>query len=56
MYLKYIGKNGSMGLVNKRVYKVNIFSEDPYIWVQWEPRKACPYVTLKSLLENWIEV
>ena len=53
MYLKYIGKNGSMGLTNGKVYKVDVISKDHFIWVQWGFCKVCPYESPESFANNW---
>lgn len=52
MCLKFIGKNGSMGLVFGRVYDVKIVSDSRYIWVKWG-NKQCPYSSPQALASNW---
>lgn len=53
MYLKFIGENGSMGLTNGQVYKVNVSSKGEYIWVDWGFCKMCSYNSPESFAENW---
>lgn len=53
--LRFIGKDGSMGLVKNRVYLVDLSIGRRYIWVKWTGN-ACPYSNFKKLLENWEEV
>ena len=58
MLLRYIGVNGSMGLVKGRTYIVKIFSKDGRIWAEiWiDDRKfkeTCPYDSPQSLARNW---
>ena len=59
MELKFIGKDGSMGLKHGKVYPVKIESH-PYgsaIYVQWEVgkgiKRACPYSSPVTLAKNW---
>ena len=35
MYLKFIGKDGSMGLRHGKFYNTKIFLKDSFIYVQW---------------------
>ena len=56
MHLKYIGKNGSMGLVTGKVYKVKVTSQKHFIWVEWGFCKACPYESPLALSKNWEKV
>lgn len=53
MYLRYIGKNKSMGLISGKIYKVDIYSKNNYIWVQWGLYNICPYESPESLAKNW---
>lgn len=58
MQLKFIGTNGSMGLVNGKTYVVRVFSQHGYIWVEiWfmneKTKKLCPYETPQSFARNW---
>ena len=55
MWLRYIGKDKSMGLINGRAYKVDIFSDGALIWVRWGERRACPYSSPETLAKNWIK-
>lgn len=61
MQLRYIGINGSMGLVHGQSYIVRIFSKDRRIWVEiWfiekKYKKLCPYDSPQSLARNWESV
>lgn len=54
MYLKFIGENGSMGLVHGRVYDVTIKNERGFIMVHVEfCGPSCPYSSPQSFAENW---
>lgn len=56
MYLKFVGKDGSMGLTYGKVYKVKIESDSQYIWVYWGNKwsnKCCPYSSPQSFADNW---
>lgn len=53
MKLKFIGQNGSMGLINGKTYDVKITSKDYYIWVEWGFCKVCPYDSPQSFAKNW---
>lgn len=55
MYLKYIGKDLSMGLRSGQTYKVNVISKDHYIWVEWGFCKVCPYESPGSFAKNWVK-
>lgn len=50
--LRFIGKEGSMGLHHRRIYKCKIFVGYSFIWVDWR-KDRCPYPTLETLCENW---
>lgn len=52
---KFIGKDGSMGFVNGRVYSIEICTFDGMIWVKWGC-VICPYTSLKTLTQNWESV
>lgn len=56
MLMKFIGKDGSMGLKHGKVYSVRIESRYPYFWVRWGVGKACPYDSMYGLRANWEEV
>ena len=61
MLLRYIGVNGSMGLVHGRSYIVKLFSKDRRIWLEiWiddkKSKKLCPYDSPQSLARNWESV
>lgn len=61
--MKFVGKDGSMGLEYGRIYNVSIHTNRQYIVVRWnkgpkrpyEPQ-SCPYDSLKAVLRNWKEV
>ena len=61
--LRFIGKDGSMGLEHGRVYEVKLFVQRGWLWVRWypnwpfptsgEPPCACPYETTQAFANNW---
>lgn len=56
MYLKFVGKDGSMGLKHGKFYNTKIFSKDNFIYVQWLDYKGtscCPYESPQSFAANW---
>ena len=54
MYLKFIGKNGSMGLVHGCVYVVEITNENGFIMVYVKyGGPSCPYSSPQSFAANW---
>lgn len=57
MYMRFIGKNGSMGLRCGQVYKTKIFAQGNYIFVKWSDglmrSGCCPYSSPQSLALNW---
>ena len=53
MNLKFIGTNGSMGLIHGKVYNVNVFTKLNYILVTWKPDVICPYDSPQSFAANW---
>ena len=57
MILRFIGKDGSMGLKHGVKYRVSIKSEDIYIIVTWADRygkkRICPYSSPQSFADNW---
>lgn len=55
MLMKFIGKD-SLGYVNGKIYNVEIQSEDGYIYLYCKNHVRCPYRSLKTLMNNWIEV
>lgn len=54
IFLRFIGRDGSMGLRKGKVYQVSIRTFNGFIWVYWGDQ-ACPYSSFKKLLENWKE-
>ena len=55
MLMKFIGKD-SLGYVNGKIYNVEIQSEEGYIYLYCQNHVRCPYRSLKTLMNNWIEV
>lgn len=57
MKLRFIGTDGSMGLRNGHVYKVNVRSSGKYIIVFIEKnflhRMECPYGSPQAFAKNW---
>jgi hypothetical protein len=62
MILKFIGKDGSMGLRHGRKYSVSIETRGTFIVVSWTSEvgvgdkaktQCCPYSSLQKLAENW---
>ncbi len=53
--MKFIGRNGSMGLITGRIYRVVIYTNGRYIYARWGdgPCDVCPYETITSLNNNW---
>lgn len=62
MELKFIGKDGSMGLRHGNVYPVRIISlpSDIAIYVQWPIKlglvRTCPYLSPAAFAANWMKV
>ena len=50
--LRFIGTDGSMGLVYGRKYKVRVYSDSTYIWVEWNNGR-CPYSSPINFAKNW---
>lgn len=57
MYLRFLGKNGSLGLIHGAIYDVNITSSEGHINVYWghQGRKynRCIYASPQSFAANW---
>lgn len=56
MALRFIGEDGTYGLVKNQVYEVELFAKGSYIWVRWgtEPGPGCTgYLTPKAFATNW---
>lgn len=51
--LKYIGRDGDLGLIKNKIYYVKLFIKYGKIIVQWSDNCCCPYDTLNSLYNNW---
>lgn len=52
MKLVFIGSDGSMGLKHGRKYRVDIYTLNGCIIVDWGTN-SCPYSSPQSLAENW---
>lgn len=58
---KFIGKDGSMGFRNGKVYNIrtwvkraNVFTKTAWIWVEeTDCGKKCPYTNVETFLANW---
>ena len=57
MSLKFIGLNGSLGLVKNKIYFATSEINEHYIILKihgvHSKTVACPYKTLEKVLENW---
>lgn len=53
--LRYIGRDGSMGLRKGSIYYVSIYTIQGAICVHWG-FAYCPYLSLTTLLQNWEEL
>lgn len=53
MRLKFIGKDGSMGLKHGNVYEISIFTHNGKIIVRLGPHRYCPYSSPQALAANW---
>lgn len=54
MKLKFIGKDGSMGLEHGKVYFVQIYTDRGKIYVAWGTGSCrCPYNSPQALAANW---
>lgn len=62
--LRFIGKDGSMGLTNGTVYTTTVSYGGGCIWVRWKWNKwewptsdraadCCPYASIAALGHNW---
>lgn len=52
--MRFIGRDGSMGLTKNEIYNCYIHSECGYIYVSWtDGCKSCPYSSIKALDQNW---
>ena len=52
MKLKFVGKDGSMGLTHGNIYDVQITATHKNIWVFWDSN-GCPYSSPQNLAKNW---
>lgn len=53
IWARFIGKT-SCGFVSNKVYRVDMFGDEGYIWIKAKGGHAiCPYSNLKTLAENW---
>ena len=55
LQMRFIGKDGSMGLEHGSVHWVRIYNNSRYIFVVWE-NNGCPYSSLRTLTQNWENV
>ena len=57
MKLKFIGKDGSMGLVHGKIYRVSLRTIGDYIIAYISKglyhEVMCPYESLKAFAANW---
>lgn len=57
MILKFIGKDGSMGLKHGKNYSVLVKSNEKFICVYWTDKYGkqvvCPYSSPQTLALNW---
>lgn len=53
MLMRFIGKDGSMGLKHGSTYCVKITDSNGFIWVSWGYGKACIYESPQSFAANW---
>ena len=57
MYLKFIGRDGSMGLRHGNKYKVNLYTHGAgliaHIRINMFLNVTCPYDTLIGFSKNW---
>lgn len=58
MLTRFIGANGSMGLIHGRYYPIEIKRLDEYLWVKIYTKtecyfRYCPYSSIKNFKENW---
>lgn len=49
----FIGRDGSMGLVNGKQYSILVSPLRKGFLVEWGMYGRCPYDTMKGLLKNW---
>ena len=54
MKMKFIGRDGDLGLVHGKWYEVRIESNSRFVYVRWRTGH-CPYSSLRNLLLNWEE-
>ena len=50
--LKFIGRNGSMGLIHGKIYDAKVYAESGLMYVQWRGGR-CPYQSIKAFRKNW---
>lgn len=57
MRLKFIGKDGSLGLTHGEYYKVSLYTANrmlvAYIHTGFLFDTCCPYETLNAFAKNW---
>lgn len=52
MKLRFVGKDGSMGLTHNKVYDVTVKSSYGFMWVSWSGGN-CPYSSPDTFAQNW---
>lgn len=55
MKLRFVGKDGSMGLTYNKVYDVGVCCKDGFIWVSWS-NGNCPYSSPDTFAQNWSSI
>lgn len=55
MKARYIGKDGSRGFENGRIYHIKTDIQRNWLWVydNESKKRYCPYTNLEKMLENW---
>ncbi len=55
MKLRFVGKDGSMGLTRYKIYDVGVCCKDGFIWVTWLGGR-CPYSSPDTFAQNWSSI
>lgn len=58
MLMKFIGRDGSMGLKKDQVYQTKVMTRNGHIVVSWvvlsgRGTRVCPYDSPQALAKNW---
>lgn len=57
IFLRFIGKDGSMGLKHGKTYRCKVYTYEGLICVSWKRKwladEMCPYRSLEALTDNW---